>query len=216
MSVKTLLMWLRALGRWLTEPRLVWLTLLWLLLALAISSRPGVPELHVRASGLLLQLLGLGTVAFGLRETRKLFGRPAAVRLFREWLLRFPPWHRDVTVAAGSFAVKATVGVARTSVWSRIDPTAPLTEQMVALTRNVEELNRRVAQVEHDSDWNLRVQMDVLHQEQEARVLDDSQLRARLEEAQTGGLYISFAGLIWLLCGTLLTTLSNEIAQWSR
>jgi hypothetical protein len=87
---------------------------------------------------------------------------------------------------------------------------------MVALTRNVEELNRRVAQVEHDSDSNLRVQMDVLHQEQEARVLDDSQLRARLEEAQTGGLYISFAGLIWLLCGTLLTTLSNEIAQWSR
>ena len=122
------------------EPRLLWLTLLVALGALVVSFRPGVPELQIRISGLALQWLGIGTVAIGLRETRKLFERPSLIALLCAWLSRFPRWRRDVRVIAGSGSLGLTGMAARMEVRTPIDPNAPTAAQLAGLTHNVERL----------------------------------------------------------------------------
>src|SRR3546814_8710666 len=76
---RILIVWLRALWFWLTEPRHFWLATFVVALALVFALRRGTTEPEIRISGLLLQILGIGTVAWGIRETRALFGRPTLV-----------------------------------------------------------------------------------------------------------------------------------------
>lgn len=206
-----LIRWLRALIAWLAEPRLFWRTVLMLAFALAFPLLAGMAEWQIRLSGLFLQLLGLGTVAYGLRETRKLFSRPTVAILFREWLARVPRWRGRVVQVAGTarLIVRAS---GRGHVWTPMDPAAPAAEQLRALTNNVERLNQRTLEMQSALDAHQRVMAGALHGEQEARSQADSELQARLEAAQAGGLYISLAGLIWLLFGLLMGTLSNDIA----
>jgi len=216
MAVRRLLRSLPARWRWFAEPRLFWLTLLWIVLALVISFRFGASELLVRISGLWLQLFGLSMVAVELRKTRRLFGRPTVPQLLRDWWSRRPRSRRDARIVADSLKLQVTGEVGRLSAWSPVDPRVPITEQVLALKRNMDYLHHQQLQMQDHIDTGLRAQGDALHQEREARRLDDSQLRALLEEAQTGGLHISFAGFIGLVVGTLLVTLSNEISLWVR
>ena len=63
--------WLRALGRWLVlDARQFWLAIVVAGGALLISLQPGTSEQFIRLTGMVLQLLGLGTVAWEIAETR--------------------------------------------------------------------------------------------------------------------------------------------------
>lgn len=209
-------MWLKALFHWLAEPDLVWMALLVVVLAVLIAFRPGVSEIHVRLTGLVLQLLGLSTVVYGIRETRKLFGRPSFRQLLREWLSRFPRWRRDAFIYAGTGAMTLTGGSATARGWHKVDPTAPIETQLDALTRNVEQMNERLIQMQKDGDSELRKHSESLRQERQFREDGDARLHKRLEAAETGGLHISFIGVIWIFLGLILSTVSPEIAQWMR
>jgi len=107
-----------------------------------------------------------------------------------------------------------TGGRARMHGWTKVDPSAPLDVQLNALRQNVERLNERVTQVQNEVDAELHKHSEALRQEQQIRAKDNKDLQSRLEAAETGGLYISFIGLLWLLLGVLLTTVSPEIARW--
>jgi hypothetical protein len=214
--VKRVVAWLKALFQWITEPHLVWMALLVVVLAGIIAIHAGVSEIQARLTGLVLQLLGLLTVVYGIRETRKLFGRPSFRQLLREWLSRFPRWRRDAFIYAGSGAMTISGGSATAHVWSNIDPAAPIEERVNALTRNVERMNERIIHIQKENDAELRKHTESLRQEQESRKEGDDQLNMRLEAAETGGLHISFIGVIWIFLGLILSTVSPEIAQWMR
>ena len=78
--------WLRALWNWLSELKHFWLAVAVTGIALLISLRPGTAECTIRLSGLALQILGIGTVAWGISETRALFGRPFAANTCNQLL----------------------------------------------------------------------------------------------------------------------------------
>lgn len=61
----------------------MWLALVVVALALVFSLRPGACESDIRVAGLALQWLEIGTVAHGVHQTRKLFGRPSIAKLLR-------------------------------------------------------------------------------------------------------------------------------------
>jgi len=67
--------------------------------------------------------------------------------------------------------------------------------------------------VKKDIDSRAREQADALQREQQLRAEHDEKLQALLEAAETGGLHISFVGVIWLLFGLLLSSVPREIAQ---
>ena len=80
----------KVIGPWLWEMKYLWLALGVNFVALAIALRPHTSEPVIRLTGLGLQILGIGTVAWGISETRALFGHPSLVGKWRKWLARFP------------------------------------------------------------------------------------------------------------------------------
>ncbi len=206
--------WLKVLGRWLAEARLAWVALGVVLLALTFSLWSGVTELQIRLTGLLLQLLGIGTVAHGVHQTRKLFGRPGVLDLLRKWLSRFPRWRRQVIVGVGGSSVGISGGLVRAHIWTKIDPASPIQVQLDGLKQNVERLNERLIQTQNELDAQLGQHSEALRQEQQVRAKDDTELRQRLEVAETGGLHITFIGVVWLFLGVLLATIAPEISRW--
>jgi hypothetical protein len=206
--------WLRALGRWLAEPRLAWLTLLVVVLAFVTTLRSGATDLHIRLTGVLLEWLGIGTVAYGVRDTRTLFGLPSFTSMARDWLTRFPPWRRDVILMTGTGHLEIKGGDAHLEVWSNVDAAAPLERQVQALMNNVNRLRDRLNQMRDEMQKQVREHSEALDQERRVRAKDDEGIQARLKAAETGGLHVTLAGLVWLLLGVVLTTLSQEIAAW--
>ena len=207
-----LIRWLRALVSWVAQPHLVWLVLAVIGLSMALPLVGGTAEWKIRLSGLLLQLSGVGTVAYGLRETRRLFGLPVAGSLFRSWFAGFPSW-RGHTVLAGSTATGFAECSARGHVWTPMNPDASQAELLGAVAQNVERLNQRLLHVEAESNAHARTVARAIGDEQEARSRGDAEIRAKLEAAQVGGISISFAGLIWLVFGLAMATFSSELAH---
>jgi len=203
--------WIRSIGLWLFEPKVAWTGVIILISALLFALRPGSSEFEVRVTGLILQAFGLGTVAFGIRKTRIFFGHQNVPQLFFEWVSRFPHWRRHAVIGAGSGMLSAATMSARGYVWSNVDPTAPIEAQIDALTKNLDRMNERINHLENDVDLRLREHSAALKQEQVAREKNDKQLHERLETAETSGLHISLIGLIWILFGLLLSTVSMEI-----
>jgi hypothetical protein len=206
--------WLKAFLHWLAEPRPLWLALLVLVPALCVSLRPGATDLQIRLTGMVLQWLGIGTVAHGVHQTRKLFGRPSLVDSLRQWFSRFPRWRRPVTVEIGAGALGLGGLSARLHVWSNVDPAAPVEVQLNALKQNAERMNERLNQMQDEVDRELHQHSEELRREREARGHGDKDLHLRLEAAETGGLHITFVGLLWLLVGVLLATIPQEIERW--
>jgi len=210
--VDRLLNWLIAFSRWLAEAWLAWLTLLVLLFAFFVSFRPGASEFHIRFIGLVLQLLGVGTVVVGINKTRKSFGKPGMVKLFFEWVSRFPRWRRHIVMAAGTGKFSLGPGKLRAYTWMPIDPSTPIDAQVSALIKDVEGLNERLIRCQDEFEAQFGKVSDALRQEQQVRAERYDNLQTRLEVTQTGGLHISLMGAIWIAVGSILSTLAPEIA----
>jgi hypothetical protein len=210
--VDRLLNWVKALWRWLAEPRLAWLTLLILLVAVFFSLRPGASEFLIRSIGLVLQLLGVVIVVVGIDKTWKSFGKPGIVKLFFEWWSRRPGWRRGIAITPGTVNSSFRLGKPRAHSWMPIDPSATIDDQVSALTKNVEGLNERLLRCEDEVEAQFEKVSDALRQEQQVRAAREDALQTRLEATQTGGLHISLMGAIWVFFGSILSTLAPEIA----
>jgi hypothetical protein len=134
-------LWLIAFYKWLAEMFVAWLALLVVAVALLFSLRSGTTEPQVRITGMVLQWFGIVTVAHGLHQTRKLFGRPNITAVCWEWISRFPRWHRGIILEATAASPGLAGLTARAIGWSKIDPCASAEAQINALRQNVERLN---------------------------------------------------------------------------
>ena len=216
--VKQAIVWLRAFFRWLTsEFRLVWRALLVVVLPfLVVRFLTGASEFQFRFIGLGLQLFGLGTVIYGVEETRKLFGHPSLPQLLREKVSRIPRSRLHAVVIGDVMqAFDAAAVYRKEPEWKDVDPAAPIQEQVNALKKNVESLKQQLSDMHGEIDSKLHRHSESLHKEQESRKQGDEHLHLRIEAAETGGLHISLMGVFWLAMGLLLTTFSPEIALWA-
>ncbi len=182
-------------------------------LALAFTLRRGVTEQEVRFTGLLLQILGIGTVAWGIRETRALFGRPTLFAQFRAWLRRFPVYGGRVVSASASITMPRISVNARGHAGASAGPDASADARIEALEKNVRLLNERIDHTQNEMDQKFRSHADFLKQEERTRALHDQAIREKLEATETGGLHISAMGVLWLFIGVTLSTAATEIAK---
>src|SRR5687767_10104961 len=183
--------WLRRLFAWLGEVSLAWVALFVIVGAIVVSFRPAASEFQIRLVGLILQWLGIGTVALGLHKTRKLFGSPRFGALLRKWIGRFPRWRGRIVGGVGTAVETDTALRARGYGWHRMDPAASVEERLTAVIKNVEGLNKRVVDAQAELDSQGQEQSDALSAERSSRARADEELRLRLEAAHTGGINIS-------------------------
>jgi hypothetical protein len=203
-----------AYQRWLfSEPKIVWLCFSVAAAAILIAIwGPFEAEPRVRWVGMGLQLAGIGTVAWGVRQTRLLFNRPSIAQQAKAWLARRPK-RRDVHLVTGTGGLRmggsAALGFARAVP----GPDTPIEQRVRLLEADVTRLYEQQA----DAVRRLNAEADAralqIADEGRARETEDAALRSRLDASATGGLTISLVGLVWLMLGTFCTSGSIEIAH---
>lgn len=203
---------LKAVWAWLAEARYTWLSAAVIGTALVISLRPHTAESVIRLTGLVLQLLGIGTVIWGISKTRALFGHPSLASKTRAWLSRFPLLRRNVVIAAASTTLSLGVGKARGYVTHRPGADPTIEARLDALEKNVTAIHERISQAQREIDEGFQKTADALKLEEQSRQAEDNAIRERLEVTETGGVYISAIGASWLLVGVILSTAATEIA----
>ena len=204
---------LKAVWPWLVEARHASLAAAVICVALVISLRPHTTEPVIRLTGLVLQLLGIGTVIWGISETRALFGHASLTSKVRAWLVRFPLLRRNVVVAAAGVELAAAVGKGRAHVTYGPGTNPTIDARLEALEKNVTSIHERISQTQKEMDEEFQKTADALKREEQSRRADDRAIRHKLEATGTGGVHISAIGALWLFVGVILSTAATELAQ---
>jgi hypothetical protein len=196
---------------WLWESRFFWLT---------VMGAAGFPaavlawwpyEQVIRSAGLGLQLAGIGTVWWGIQETRNLFDHPTFLMQARAWLRRRPKYGgRSVAVGLSTGAVAISSG--RAAVWSHASADATLEQRIGMLEKNLLRVRDDLGGFQTKTEEDIRRQEQAMKQEQQARESADQEIREKLKATETGGLYISAMGALWLLVGVTMGTIPAELS----
>lgn len=217
-----MIQWLRKLGRWivrifswLSEAKRIWIALLAVACAFLISYTIfGTWEARIRMAGLALELLGICTVAVGLGETRKLFGRPSLLDESLSWFKRFPRFRgKDyvLNAAAGAYSLSgASVSAFATS---NPAPGTSLEERVALLEASVNRAQVQIHETQRKLEEETRSRSTGLDSERHDREAADQRVQKQLEEAAAGGLYLETMGVVWLALGVFFATASNELAH---
>lgn len=204
---------LRSFLQWLfCEPRHWWICIAVIVSAGFVARQSGFSEPSIRLSGLLLQLAGIVTVAWGIIKTRDFFGMPPVMEKLRSWWSRAPFRQRQTTCASASASLSMFGSHASGFVSVPLDSSAPVSEQIEALFKNVELINQRISSVEQQAvQQHTAIKAQVA--EQTSRIEDvRASLSERIRVFGTSGLHISAIGAAWLFFGAIMGTASVEIA----
>lgn len=207
--------WPRRTLAWLMRARLPMFTALVVLLALAMSLCYWQTEPSVRISGLLLQLLGIAAAAVGIRDTRRMFGKPSFLEQVRAWLKAVPGF-KPRTVSASGSATLSMSASAKAHVWRGAGTDTTLESRLSAAEANLDELYRRANAAESALDAHVRTSEQRLREEVDARKEADRQLHLKIEAASTDGLHLAAVGVVWLACGVVMSTVPNELLSLVR
>jgi len=192
---------------------------LWLALAgVVVAGGIGIllstdPWSRVRYAGTFLQVFGLGTVAFGLSQVRRSFGRPSLLSKALEWFRQIqaafkPPKHVTVEAKAAGLSIAA----GRPRVFVTAGPTTPLDERVALLEQNLRRLQDEFDAHEERITKELRTVNEALTREHQARETEARRISTQLENFAVGGLHLEFIGVFWLVLGVLGTSIPTEIA----
>jgi len=167
----------------------------------------------VRYSGTVLQILGLSTVALGLRQMRRMFDRPSVGAAILRWLRRFAAAFtgpKSISAQASLVGVATMTGELR--VIRGVGPGATLDQRVSILEENLkllrDELDTRLQGVRQELGT---VKESIERERQERRVADEKTAR-KIEEVAIGGLHLEVVGLIWLFLGVMAASIPDVIA----
>lgn len=201
---------------------------------------PRDPVLRLSVIGVLLQLSGVLTVAWGIAKVRRQFGKPSIWRTFADstdllaldmWRALVSRWWSIVNRVRGLVrrllgknevitadvnlklqpATLESAGSACSTASSPLsvgldDRVANLEKQLATQRADIELLRMQIA-----SEAERRAQ--AIAAEQAIRAKADGELRALLDDVQTGGFVLAFAGLISLSFGIVLTSIPDWLAS---
>jgi hypothetical protein len=203
--------WLKRIWAWTKEASMLWLAVTVIIGSLIVAFLPTVNESRIRVVGLVLQLCGILTVAWGIAETRKFFGRPSVFTIARNWIKHFPKFRRNTVLGAANITLGASTLSARGYVWSNPKPGASLEERVSVLEKNLDRIKDTTYEVQCQLDKEVRSRESSIVSERQSREQADQEIRNKLEATETGGLNLSLIGIVWLSVGLILSTVPTEI-----
>lgn len=204
---------LKLLAPWLRDANNSTVALLWIILSLVVALGPLSSELVIRWTGLVLQLLGIGTVIWGISETRAFFGHPSLASKVKGWVRRNPLLKRNIVVSASCDAYIVVGGKARAhTTRAPLGPTLP--DRVDALERNIELIHERISDTQKELDAETAKSAEALKAEEASRQTADQELAHKLESTATGGVHISAIGASWIFVGQVLGSTAPEIEKY--
>jgi hypothetical protein len=216
--------WFRAGGQWLMRARPVWRPVGAVLLTLAVACLvptfipPKDPDDRLRYFGLAFQLLGILTVVRGLRARERLFGVRSLGENISQWWASRPRWGaRPQSIELSGAGTLGMVGSeARLSTWRRTLAGADISARVAALEGNVDSLRADIRQHDEDIREERQRRSEAVESERQIRAAADREMQTRLEGLGASGIHVEWAGVFWLIVGTVLATIPGETARALR
>jgi hypothetical protein len=184
-----------------------------LLVAATCALLPGKPDDQIRYCGLILQLLGVGTVVALLQDKTRTMGKLGLLaHLQGKWATR--PSFRPKTqiISVGGIASSTSFGSAHASVWRRASESDSDQDRIAILEANTESLRDNIVWHAKQTEQTSQRLSTELDEERKARGQSVSAVESKLDKLGAGGLHIEAAGLFWLLLGLVLATIPTEVA----
>ncbi len=206
-----LMRWPRRLLWWLLRVRLALFCAAVVILALVASLAHFQSEPSIRISGMLLQLLGISAAAVGIRDTRRMFGKPSFLQLARNWLQSVPGIKTKVVAVNLSPANMSFSATAKAHPWHGAGQEPTIESRLSAAESNLLELYNRASAAESVFDNHVRAAKQSLQEEKNARTEEDRQLHLKIQAASTDGLHLAAVGAVWLASGVIMSSIPNEL-----
>lgn len=138
---------------WLSEPKLLFLTILYLLLAFSWIRFFHYSEPSFRLSGLLLQILGIFTVALGIFQTREQFGHDSYPKLFSTWIQRFPLKKSNPSfIEPEGIQTSFSIGDVILRTVFKLDSSTSIQDQLLKIEKEILSLQK---QIDNQTDKNI-------------------------------------------------------------
>ena len=103
-------------------------------------------------------------------------------------------------------------GEARLSVWRGTPSGSSIQARVDALEQNLETVRSESDATAKKLQEEQRNRTEAVKAEREARVSVIDKLNTRVNKLAAGGLHIEWMGVLWLVLGVVLATVSTEIA----
>lgn len=205
---------MKKLCSWLYELRYVYLALVYVMLGISIIYASGITERSIRLVGGWLQIMGLGTVIWGISTTRKQFGHPSALTLAVSWLRRYPLVRSTACLKSDGISVGASLLGGRLTTVFTLKPHTTLEDRLISIEQGIITVQERVAAAELQMDQYVANTRGKIAAEARVRESGDRDTMKAIEAASTGGIYISAIGTAWLFVGVIFSTASPELSSW--
>lgn len=167
-------------------------------------------DLHVRALGVILELIGVATVWSDLTRSAKKAGRGGVVRGTLDWL-RQGVRGRTTHIAAGTLSGGWSILGGRASLRRGVSEEADLAMRVSALEQNLAALDRELGQT-HDQVQRIETETKrAIEQEKEARKTSFEKLQSDLTDYASGSYATLLFGVVWLCVGMVLSGFSGEV-----
>ncbi len=172
---------------------------------------PGAADDRVRYAGLVLQLLGIVTVAFGLHDRRRLFNRPSYTDELRALTAQIPWPRKAQPIHVGVAAIVEASATVKAMGWR--GPRESVEDRLAALEENLETLKGEQAKTSKELQQERTKRSEDLNLERQWRESALGEIQTRLETLGAGGLHLERTGLVWLAFGVALGTVPSEIVK---
>ena len=210
--------WLIGQVKWLATPWRLWGSIFVVVAALSICTLiPRPPEDQVRYAGLALQLLGVSTVVYLLRDKGRAFERPGFIAFLRSWFASRPKFRPATQVFSigGTVAMSGTLR-ATVSTWRGSAQDASVEDRLAALESNVLTLRSQLDSTTRDARTATEQLNSEITAEREARKSSLTALDRKVSRFAADGLHIEAAGVFWLISGIVLATVPVEAVALFR
>ena len=166
---------------------------------------PSCEALRISAAGMVFQILGIGTVAWGIKKTRQRLGKDGIRKILRQQLKEL--FRESIIGSANIYEGGDAVAAVGGTVERGVVLSGSADERFQALADAIKRLSRDVSDLHTDlfkETAELRKALDAECQKlREA----DERVRNLLDDIETGGVEIAMAGLVWLVIGVIMTSI---------
>jgi len=214
--MSTMLSWIAAVFRWAWRARLAVAALVPVVAAAVAAFLVWPAEPTFRLSGLILQALGITTVGWGILKTRGFFGLPSVGQTIVRWFRSFPSIRARHIQGSGSAAQARATGSATGYVLSNAGPDPTVERRVQVLEDNLRRTISRLDAHQVETDRRFASVSGEIKSSRETINQAVRDVTRRLDLSQTGGLYISAIGALWILMGVILATASVELDRLVR
>ena len=207
--------WVGRKWQWAMRNQLFWWNIVLILATIVfvfILRSPGESDFRVKTLGMVLQLIGVGTVWFDLTSTARAFGKTGMLVRTKNWLKDGFSGDATIVMMGATAQANATSSCRATVRWP-IDSAADHERRIEAVEKNIGKIDEDIGAIFRELDQQSAVARERAANEEQMRAQAVAEVRRELIEASVGNFPVLVFGAVWLAVGVVLSTWAPEIAK---